>query len=123
MESLRPVQARGKCGCYHRNVVRPLARILIVWSVVSPLIAIDSDRDFSGNWILDFGRSSVRALGGEPETFLTVTQNETAIRCASAIDGVEAAWSYRLDGGESRYKIAAETRNSVLKWEGAALLI
>lgn len=65
----------------------------------------------------------MRALGSEPESFLTLTQTETAIRCATAIDGAEAAWSYRLDGAESRYKVGRETRNSVLKWEGAALLI
>ena len=87
------------------------------------MFAIDADRDFSGNWILDFGRSSVRALGAEPESFLTLTQTETAIRCATAINGAEAAWSYRLDGSDSRYKVGGETRNSVLKWEGAALLI
>jgi hypothetical protein len=93
-----------------------------LWSVVTPLFAIDADRDFTGNWILDFGRSSVRGLG-DPESFLTLTQTEAAIRCATAIEGVEATWSYALDGKESRYKVGRETRNSVLKWEGAALLI
>ena len=102
---------------------RALAGFLILWSVSTPLFAIDGDHDFTGNWILDFGRSSVRALGAEPESFLTLTQTETAIRCATAVDGVEAVWSYRLDGSESRHKIGRESRNSVVKWEGAALLI
>jgi hypothetical protein len=105
------------------DVRRGLTCSLILWSVVTPLFAIDSDRDFSGNWILDFGRSTVRPLGVEPETFLTVTQSETAIHCATAIEGAEASWSYRLDGNDSRYKYAAETRNSAIKWEGSALLI
>ena len=87
------------------------------------MFAIDAGRDFTGNWILDFGRSSVRALGAEPESFLTLTQTETAIRCATDIDGAGATWSYRLDGSESRYKVGGQTRNSVLKWEGDALLI
>jgi type IV secretion system protein VirB10 len=104
-------------------VGRPLAGFLISWSVVATLFAVESDRDFSGNWILDFGRSSVRDLGAEPESFLTLKQTETAIRCATEIDGAEAAWSYRLDGNETRYKVGREARNSVLKWEGAALLI
>jgi hypothetical protein len=103
-------------------VGRAITGCLFLWSVVTPLFAID-DRDFSGNWILDFGRSSVRALGAEPESFLTLTQTETIIRCATDIDGVEATWSYRLDGTETRYKVAGQARNSVLKWEGAALLI
>ena len=55
-----------------------------MWIVNTPLFAIDSDHDFTGNWILDFGRSSVRALGAEPESFLTLTQTESAIRCATA---------------------------------------
>jgi len=107
---------------YHSDVSRAVCS-LILWSVITPLFAIDSDRDFSGNWILDFGRSSVRSLGAEPETFLTVTQTDAVIHCATALNGAEAAWSYRLDGNDSRYKVAADTRNSAIKWEGAALLV
>jgi type IV secretion system protein VirB10 len=33
------------------------------------------------------------------------------------------AWTYRLDGEDSKYRVGGEFRNSAVKWEGAALLI
>lgn len=32
-------------------------------------------------------------------------------------------WSYNLTGQETRYRLGAESRNSIVKWEGAALLV
>jgi type IV secretion system protein VirB10 len=82
-----------------------------------------TDRDFSGNWILVYERSNTRALGANPEAVLTVTQDDKRLRCSAAIDGETLEWSYLLDGAESRYRIGREERNSVVKWEGAALLV
>jgi type IV secretion system protein VirB10 len=97
--------------------------ILVFWSVVTPLFAIEAERDFSGSWILVETRSDWRALGAEPEPFLTVVQDEASIRCQTAIGAADVSWTYPLDGGNARYRAGAEQRNSAVKWEGAALLV
>lgn len=102
---------------------RHISCALLLTGLVSGLLAAGSDRDFSGNWILVYERSNTRALGAEPESVLTVTQNGAALRCSAAIDGETISWSYNLNGGESRYRLGREERNSVAKWEGATLLI
>lgn len=80
---------------------------------------MDADRDFSGKWVLDTAASSLRELPGEPDAALTIVQRETAIQCSTS----SAHWSYALDGSDSRYRIGTESRNSAVKWEGAALLV
>jgi hypothetical protein len=90
---------------------RPLLAALLCAGLLS---AIDSDRDFSGKWILDPAASDVRS----PDV-LTVTQSDSEIRCS---DGA-AEWSYALSGAERKYRVGSESRNSVVKWEGAALLV
>jgi len=86
--------------------------------------AIDPDRDFSGTWFLDARASNTRALPGTPEQTLTVVQQDVAVRCSStAANGIAAQWTYLLDGTETRVRIGDETRSSIVKWEGAALLI
>jgi type IV secretion system protein VirB10 len=84
--------------------------------------AADSDRDFSGKWIL---HAPASRPGGLPsaEPFLNVEQNGQTIRCASEIEGMPAKWSFDLSGADTKYRIGSETRNSAVKWEGAALLI
>lgn len=73
--------------------------------------ATDPERDFSGAWIGDSGQ------------VLTIAQ-DTVIHCSLAANGgAPAAWSYNLNGAESRYRVGDEVRNSIVKWEGAALLI
>jgi hypothetical protein len=85
----------------------------------APLFAIPPERDFSGNWILLETRSNWRALGVEPEPFLTVTQDERTLRYKTAAGDKDVTWTYALDGRETR----TEGRNSIAKWEGSALLI
>jgi type IV secretion system protein VirB10 len=98
--------------------MRSLAQFLLALAALLPLHAADSDRDFSGRWVLDPG-SAVPA-----ERLLTVVQNPSTIRCySSGSDGSQIEWSYALNGDESRYAFGEESRNSVAKWEGAALLI
>jgi type IV secretion system protein VirB10 len=59
-----------------------------------------------------------------PEQTLTVVQQDVAVRCTSTgADGAAVRWSYLLDGAETRTRIGDETRSSIAKWEGAALLI
>ena len=85
--------------------------------------AADSDRDFSGKWILNADHSEMRNLTGEIYQTLTV-ESKSVIRCtASGASGKSVEWTYRLDGEDSKYRIGDESMNSAAKWEGAALLI
>jgi type IV secretion system protein VirB10 len=105
--------------------IAPAVTLAILSSaVIAPLCAIVPERDFSGKWFLDAAGSNALALPAPPEQTLAVTQQDVAIRCtATAADGAAVQWSYLLDGTESRLRIGDETRSSVAKWEGAALLI
>jgi type IV secretion system protein VirB10 len=80
--------------------------------------AADPDRDFSGTWLLDPAGSRTSALG-VTETSLNVSQSEAGILCSTGA----AKWSYALDGSETRKRIGAESRSSIVKWEGTALLV
>lgn len=91
---------------------------------IAPLYAIDAERDFSGKWYLDARSSNTQALPLQPERSLTVAQQDVAIQCtATAADGAALQWTYLLDGTETRFRTGDETRSSIAKWEGAALLI
>jgi type IV secretion system protein VirB10 len=82
------------------------------------------ERDFAGTWILEPPAEGRRALPAPPYRTLKVSQQDAAIHCAATNEnGAAARWSYRLDGNESRDAIGAEVHNSVVKWEGDALLV
>jgi type IV secretion system protein VirB10 len=83
-----------------------------------PLAAAGPDRDFSGEWLLDSAASSTQSLG-PVETRLTVLQGPGGILCSTGA----AQWSYALDGSETRKRVGEESRSSMTKWEGSALLI
>ena len=96
----------------------PVTALLTALGLTISLRAADPDRDFSGKWVLDSAASSTRSL--EPvETSLTISQGDAGILCSTG----SAQWSYALDGSETRKRIGEESRNSVAKWEGRALLI
>ena len=98
------------------------AAVSLAW--ITPLSAIDPERDFSGKWVLDARGGNHRVLAVPPDEMLTVVQQDVAVRCeARSPNGSTVRWSYLLDGTETRSRTGAETRNSVAKWEGAALLI
>jgi type IV secretion system protein VirB10 len=85
--------------------------------------AADSDRDFSGKWLLNADHSDLRGLTGDIYPVIVVDQR-SAIHCtATTADGKTVEWTYRLDGEDSKYKLGGESMNSVIKWEGAALLV
>jgi hypothetical protein len=83
------------------------------------LHAAAPERDFSGKWILDAGRSNPGTLSGSPETSLTISQDHRRITCSSGAGESR----YELNGSDSKYRFGQETRNTAIKWEGAALLI
>jgi len=92
--------------------------VLMALSLSFALRASDLDRDFSGKWVLDQSASDIGPLE-QVATSLAVSQGGAGILCSTG--AVE--WSYALDGSETRKQIGEESRNSVAKWEGAALLI
>ncbi len=94
-----------------------LSAVLFLTAFV-PLRATDPERDFSGKWVLDRAASNARTLG-EVAATLDVTEESGRILCS----GGGAQWSYALDGSDSRTEIGGESRISVVKWEGAALLV
>lgn len=86
--------------------------------------AADSDRDFSGKWLLNADHSEMRRLSGEIYPVLAIEQQDATIHCtATTSAGTTDAWSYRLNGDDAKYRIGGETWNSAIKWEGAALLV
>jgi type IV secretion system protein VirB10 len=100
-----------------------LSAAILILASGAPLFAVDPERNFAGQWVLDKTASNRQqpVLAGER---LSVTQDELRLRCASPTEqGPASQWSYLLDGTETRSSIGDETRNSVVKWEGSALLI
>jgi len=92
--------------------------LLMASGLATFLRAADPERDFSGKWALDQAASDIRFVG-QVETSLVVSQSESGIQCAAG----PARWSYALDGSETKKHVGTESWNSVVKWEGAALLI
>lgn len=88
---------------------------LLTLASASLLFAIDADRDFSGKWIITSGTR----LSVPFEPMLTIEQGENEIRCSFD----DSHWTYALNGTERKVQIGGEMRNSLVKWEGAALLI
>ena len=95
-----------------------LTVLIVALAAAFLLRAAEPPRDFSGKWLLDASASDTAALG-PVETSLNVSQGGAGILCSSG----QAEWSYALDGSETRKQIGEESRSSVTKWEGAALLI
>ena len=89
---------------------------LVVVINVAPVSAADPDRDFSGRWTLDAGSSRLQGLDATVAPVFTIVQQDAAIHCSTNA-------SYALDGSETKYRVGDATHASVVKWEGAALLI
>jgi type IV secretion system protein VirB10 len=97
--------------------------VLIAFVSLTVASAADSDRDFSGKWLFHADHSDMHALPGDAYPVLVIEQ-KSAIRCtATTAAGGLVTWTYRLDGEDSKYQVGAESMNSAVKWEGAALLI
>jgi hypothetical protein len=100
------------------RLTAPLLAFCMASGLALTLRAGDPNRDFSGKWLLDTSASDTASLG-HVETNLTVSQGDAGILCSTKA----AEWSYALDGSETRKQIGGESRSSVAKWEGGALLI
>jgi len=97
--------------------------LLVPFVFLTIASAADSDRDFSGKWLLNTDHSDLRDLTGDIYPVLVVDQHSTIQITATTSEGKSLEWTYRLDGEDSKYKLGGESRNSVVKWEGAALLV
>src|SRR5260370_8546462 len=108
------------CGRLRFNA--PLTALFIALLIASGLTlgvrASAADREFSGKWVLDTDAGDVASLE-KVDANLAVSQGGGGIRCSTGT----AEWAYALDGSETRKQIGEETRNSVVKWEGPALLV
>jgi len=96
-----------------------LLLFLILAPSISPLLAIDADRDFSGKWILERESGDSSRLPTPPDSNLSILQKESIIECSTAA----GHWTYKLNGDDSRSQVGDSKMNSAVKWEGAALLI
>lgn len=94
-------------------------RFALAAALVCAALAAGADREFSGRWTLNPGRSSLASWSGQPARTLDIKQDGRLIRC----DEGALTWSATFDGRPTKSKSAGATMNVELKWEGAALLI
>jgi hypothetical protein len=95
------------------------AALLAAQAMIFHAFALDSERDFSGRWVFDAVSSETRQIAVPNERFLTVDAQDAGIRCSAE----NLRWTYALDGSETRYRAGDESRSSMTKWEGRALLV
>ena len=92
--------------------------------LVSTAFAVDPERDFSGNWVLDPAAKAQPPAPVVLDQKVAITQDDSVIRYAVPADGGSPVLrSYLLDGTETRSRAGGETRSSIVKWEGSAPLI
>ena len=106
------------------RVARLITGISSLLLLLSPAVAIDPDRDFTGVWNLDEQKSDLAGLPSPPPAQLSVSQEGIAIHCTeSDKDAKSAVWTYHTDGSVSKYHVGNTHMSSQGKWEGAAFLI
>ncbi len=100
------------------------ARRAALLAVILPFAGFAAGADFSGQWFLDARRSNAGALSVPAAQTLTVTQQDLAVQCVGAYqNGSTARWTYLLDGTETRKTSDGATESTIVKWEGAAMLV
>lgn len=89
------------------------------------IVSAQDDRDFSGVWKLHPTRSDIRNLPKPPDPLLKVEQSATALQLSAGQQesGPFVAYTYILDGKETKRKTGEAVMNTVTKWEGSALLV
>jgi type IV secretion system protein VirB10 len=105
------------------QIARFATTVLVVVFSLNFAHAADSDRDFSGKWLLNADHSEIQALPENAYPVLAVGQKSVIHCTATTAAGGSVQWTYRLDGEDSKYQVGAEQMNSAVKWEGAALLV
>jgi hypothetical protein len=83
------------------------------------LPALAADPDFSGTWTLNRERSTLGRLPAPPASELRVEQHGTTLRCVDA----PVTWSAAFDGKAVKSNSDGIVTSTILKWEGAALLV
>jgi type IV secretion system protein VirB10 len=97
----------------------PTAAVAAALLAAALLSGADTDRDFTGQWILDPPSAAARAMRPAPPESLSVHQTAQVVECTSPA----GHWTYALDGSDWKDQVGGETWNNAVKWEGAALLI
>jgi hypothetical protein len=84
-----------------------------------------SDRDFTGKWRLNESRSDSHALPWAPFERFTIEHAGREIRTSVVLKAGDAPvlLHYTTDGKECRNKMGETSLNSMLRWEGTALLM
>ena len=106
--------------------MRFYAIIATLFQLSGAVAIAQSDAGFSGTWKLNTVRSDIHNLPVPPDPYLKVVQNASTLTWSGSLqEGGEATatWSYSLDGKPQKRQVGASTANTVIKWEGAALLV
>ena len=101
------------------------ARVLPVL-LLAQLAAAQSDRDFSGLWKFNPARSELHGLPTPPDPILKIEQTGSMLTWSGSLEEggpATASWSYPLDGKPLKRQVGDSTTNTVIKWEGVALLV
>lgn len=104
--------------------MRHFPKIAMAFLSATVLFA-QADRDFSGVWRLDSGRSQVQDVSVPPARMLSVSQTKEALTVVVSPEPRAASSTVvcPLDGSSKKNPVGDSTWNVVSKWEGSALLM
>src|SRR5579862_7117680 len=80
----------------------------------------DASHNFSGNWKLNFGQSSIASRFDVPTAFLSLTQTSDAITAACSVHEGQPAVvvTYPINGKSGHGEADGLTFTIATKWEG-----
>jgi hypothetical protein len=89
-----------------------------------PSASAQSNADFSGSWVLNEARSSIKSLPSAPARSLRVDQSAASLTVfVSAGNGEQSTGVvYSLAGKSQKNQVSGAVWNTATKWEGEALL-
>lgn len=91
----------------------------------APLCAQDTDRDFTGKWVLKSQARQFGALPATPASVLEVRHEGVVIQCSNGPGETpeNGCAAYKTDRSEAKTAWQGGSISSRAKWEGRALLI
>jgi type IV secretion system protein VirB10 len=99
--------------------------LISVALLVASSAAAQGDRNFSGSWVLDAGRSDIRSVWVVPGGFLRVDQTAAALTLSAAPrdSGPFTDVLYPLNGSSQKSPVGVCVLSVATRWEGDALLV